>query len=412
MVDGKLDPLSYLVGMVSSEDSKAAMQGHHIAKTGDGIPRTLFVCDEASSIKDHYYTMARTWANRIFVFGNPWPCENFFRKASDDGDLLSDEGDRYWRKVIKVSAEDSPNVRYARAEIAAGKKPSDSIIVPGVKPWHEYVKDMRLLDEVEKCVSLGGEFYRGAEILLYPRDWLERAYGISSKTPYKRQALAIGIDPAEGGDRTAMAAVDDWGLIELVSKKTPDTTAIVDEAKAFIVKHQCAAECVAFDRGGGGKEHADRLRQEGFGVTTIAFGESIQADVTRQRLVYRPFKERLDNREDRYAYVNRRAEMYGELSRLLDPSLNSLGFALIPPINGEQYTRLRQQMAVIPKVWDQEGRMRLPSKHRKPGQVGDKGERTLTELIGHSPDELDALVLACHRMLNPARLASIAGAAS
>lgn len=81
VVNGDLCRLSYIKGMVASQDSMAAMQGHHIANTGDGIPRTLFVCDEASSVTDEYYTMANSWMDRALIFGNPWQCNNFFYKA-------------------------------------------------------------------------------------------------------------------------------------------------------------------------------------------------------------------------------------------------------------------------------------------------------------------------------------------
>lgn len=38
----------------------------------------------------------------------------------------------HFRKVIQITAEDSPNVKYARREIAAGLTPSNKQIVPGV----------------------------------------------------------------------------------------------------------------------------------------------------------------------------------------------------------------------------------------------------------------------------------------
>ncbi len=88
---GKRCPISYLKGMVAGPDSIAAMQGHHVAKTGDGVPRTLFMSDESSSVANEYYRMARTWFNRALIFGNTWPCDNFFRKGVDAGDLVTEE---------------------------------------------------------------------------------------------------------------------------------------------------------------------------------------------------------------------------------------------------------------------------------------------------------------------------------
>src|SRR5579872_4735965 len=72
VVGGGVCPKSYVIGMVASPDSIAAMQGHHVADVGDGVPRTLFVCDESSSVRDEYLTMANTWMNRAFIFGNTW----------------------------------------------------------------------------------------------------------------------------------------------------------------------------------------------------------------------------------------------------------------------------------------------------------------------------------------------------
>lgn len=94
---GKECPLSYVKGMVASQDSIASMQGHHIANRGDGIPRTLFVSDESSSVPDEYFKKARTWAIRMLIFGNTWDCQNYFyhsikgKPGTDDrgGDIIA-----------------------------------------------------------------------------------------------------------------------------------------------------------------------------------------------------------------------------------------------------------------------------------------------------------------------------------
>jgi hypothetical protein len=91
-VGGEMHKLSYCIGMVASQDKIAAMQGHHIAATGDGIPRTLFVSDESSSVPDAYYRMADTWADRMLYFGNAWPCDNFFKYAVKGNPKTSDPG--------------------------------------------------------------------------------------------------------------------------------------------------------------------------------------------------------------------------------------------------------------------------------------------------------------------------------
>jgi len=54
------------------------------------------------------------------------------------------------------------------------------------------------------------------------------------------------------------------------------------------------------------------------------------------------------------------------------------------------------------KLWDKEGRRRMRAKNRVGKEGEERGEKTLVELIGHSPDEADAVVLACHAMLHRA----------
>lgn len=96
---GQLSKICYIKGMVAGHDSIASMQGHHVANRGDGIFRTLFVSDESSSVEDEYYKMARTWANSMLIFGNTWPCANYFYRAIEGdpatgdpgGDILADD---------------------------------------------------------------------------------------------------------------------------------------------------------------------------------------------------------------------------------------------------------------------------------------------------------------------------------
>lgn len=77
--------LSYCIGRTAAKGE--GMLGHHIAKQGDGIPRTLFVADEASGVDDDSEARAETWADRKLFIGNPYDCHNFFRRAVDGGDL-------------------------------------------------------------------------------------------------------------------------------------------------------------------------------------------------------------------------------------------------------------------------------------------------------------------------------------
>lgn len=396
--DGTFYPNAELVGQVSS--STEGLLGRHSTQgfkpvQGD-IPRTLVIFDEASGITDETYQSTQTWAHRKLMIGNPFPCENFFRKGCDGGDIPRPASlGGFYRKVLQIKAVHSPNIRLAMAQIDAGTNPTDEILIPGVKSYGQYLQNRQLWDPILQCVGLDAEFYEGPEQKLFPKDWMDRAAVIARDmriSNTQRRAKAIGIDPAEGGDKTAMCAIDELGIIELLSKKTPDTAQITGEALAFMRKHQVAPENVCFDTGGGGKQHADRLRLQGYNVRTIAFGEVITAEIRRGM---RPLSDKIEVKEDRYTYFNRRAEMYGELRQLLDPSRVGKGFGI--PDFPQEYVELRRQMKPIPLTWDQEGRMKLLPKNAR---NADDDTMNLTKLIGCSPDETDALVLAVHGMLH------------
>lgn len=415
VVNGNKDRLSYVIGMVASEQSMAAMGGHHIAQTGDRIWRTLLVADECSSVPDAYKKVAGPWANRILAIGNTWPCDNFFKYAFEGkpgtedkgGDVPRASGKGYHRKTFNLDVECSPNVRFARWEQSQGLEPTDRIVVKGMKPWSEYQKDLanKSWDEEEKSVKLWAKWYKGKSIRLFPKEWLDHAHTLHDLLRGQRRiSKAGGCDPGEGSANTAFAAVDEFGITAQESYKTEDTNEIHNLSIAFMQRHKIPPERMCFDRGGGGKQHADRLRAAGYKVRTIAFGEGVAALPTRIRPL---LTDRVDVKEERYTFVNRRAQMYGDLSEVMDPSWTwewiddnnkthqASGFA-IP----RHMFQLRQQLEPIPKNRDGEGRLILPPKNKKDP---DSKEVTLVELIGHSPDEADAVVLALHGLLHPVR---------
>lgn len=300
-------------------------------------------------------------------------------------------------------------MKYALAELAAGKTPSGKELLPGVLTWAEYQHRLATWDAVRACVGIHAQFWKGRENLLYPPAWLNnaedlwrkyRSQGVYelSRFARERRAEGVGVDPAEGGDSTVFVAVDRWGVLEILSDKTPDTNVISGNLLAFVRKWGCPDEGVCIDRGGGGKELADRVRAQGIQVRTVAFGESVALEPRRGRT---PFADRTEAHEEKYVYLNRRAQMYHNLSLLLDPASPQGGFGLPPadaPEGGRAAENLRKQLAVIPRLLDDEGRYWLPSKGNVTEQMRRSRQKTLIEMIGHSPDEADALVLAVHGM--------------
>lgn len=397
MPDGSDDKISYVIGMVASQNSIAAMQGHHVANVGDGIPRTLFVSDESSSVPDEYFTMARTWANRMFIFGNTWDCANYFYRAveglpgSDDkgGDIKKEDTEAFYRKIIKITAKDSPNVAYALREIELGFKPSGRLIVNGVKSYEEYQKNLKLMDKIQQSVSLEAEFYKGSEVRMFPKEWLDRSEEYASKlSSVGRRAKCIGVDTAEGGDSSSWCVVDEYGVLRLLSMKTPDTSIIPGITIGLMKEYNVPPEMTIFDRGGGGQQHADQLRSKGHKVRTVGFGESVTPERKRGTT---QLQIRVEQDEERYTYKNRRAQMYHLVRLAIDPA-EPKQFG-IP----KEYFQLRQQLTPIPLKYDPEGRIELPPKQKK-----DKDDKTVTliDLIGHSPDEADSLAIAIYGMVH------------
>lgn len=306
--------------------------------------------------------------------------------------------------MIRITAEDSPNVVRAMRMIAAGLEPDGEVVLPGVITWDEYLNRRKNWRPEEQRVSLDALFPDDATTYLFPSGYLDHCFACWERLRGRpRKARAVGCDPAEGGDDTAFSAVDEYGLVDMMTLKTPDTNVIPGMLIAFGKRHGVPPENWAIDRGNG-KQHADRLRAMGYMVRTVGFGSKV---ILEPRRGLRLMEEKRRQREEGYAYKNRRAQMFGELSLLCQPNrprmmhnvvLGGDGFALPPPAHGPQYAELVRQLRKIPYRTDDEGCLRLPPKGG--GQKRERSEKTLMELLGCSPDEADSLVLAVHAMLH------------
>jgi hypothetical protein len=411
--DGTESPLCYIKGMVAKPDKVAALQGHHIAKVGDMIPRTLWIADEASAVPSSFYKMARGWADRMLVIGNPWQCSNFFREAVRNGNVKRKHRSGYHQRVIHISADDSPNIQLAKIQIEQGRKPTGEMVVPGVKGWDDYQKNLATWDEEQICVGLEGRFYEGDTIKMYPPGWLvgsgELAATLDKVMP-NRVPTHLAVDSAEGGDNTTFAAGDKLGMVLLRIKKTPDTSYVVDETIDLIDLYGIDEDNVMFDRGGGGQEHVDRLRRLGYNVRSVAFGEAATSADRFKR--FKSKQDRIEAEENRTVYFNRRAEMYGLLRKHLNPvnedptnHISSGGLtrldntsimryaipaSLLDKPTGQGRKTLRDQLDGIPLKRDSEGRLKLPPKKKR---TATSTEESLEDIIGHSPDEADAIVM-------------------
>lgn len=299
------------------------------------------------------------------------------------------------RKVIRVRAEDSPNVRLGLAQRAKGLDTTNEIIVPGVLTYQEYCVRRATWDPIRQCIGLDGEFHEGAGTLMFPPVWLNMAEQVATKLDPKRDGRTIGVDCAEGGDKTAWAICDNAGLIKLESMQTPDTSIIPGKTIALMQEFKVKPDNVYFDRGGGGYEHVCTLKSMGYNVRAVSFAESAIDEPTQ---FYRTFGEKEVERHERHTYKNRRAQMYHLLRLRIEPKQQGAEkvckFAL-----PAEYSELRRQLAPIPLYYDEEGKIYMLPKRRKPTDTTSaKGIKSLEELLGCSPDEADALVLAVYAL--------------
>ena len=309
--------------------------------------------------------------------------------------------DPLFRKIIRITGMDSPNVRYAEQELKHGFQVSHTEVVPGVLSYQEYLLRLATWDDVRKSVGIFAQFYRGASVLMFPPDWLNRAEARAAEVVRSNARgrglvppVGLGVDPAEGGDDCVWTVADALGFAYQEATKTPDTSVIVPRTLALMREYEVRPENVVFDRGGGGKQHADLMERDGYPVRSVGFGEVITPPPEPG---FVDFPDRVQRLEERYAYKNRRAQLYGELRERLDPGLNPVGYGL--PAGG-MFRELRRQLAPIPLTYDPQGRLYLIPKTRPPHAQKTK-EPTLTELLGCSPDEADSAVLALHAVLHP-----------
>jgi hypothetical protein len=346
----------------------------------------LAIFDEASGVPDAFYEAADSWAHRKLIIGNPLSTSNFFYRLCRLGDAEDPAGQvGLLRKVIHMDGRDSPNVQLGLRWHEEGHPGTPPILIPGLLTYPEYVRREQQWDEAQRVTRLHGQFCEDAHAFLFPAAWLDVAMDPTrwaELSQQQRVAEAMGVDVAAGGrDKTCWTIVDHLGVIEQIVLDVPNSMEIAGRTIRLMEQHQLRGGAVAIDAGGGGKQIADRLHEQGYRVTVVGFGESADA---------------------KQAFRNRRAELYGKLREYLSPDREEGVFALPP--DAEQ---LRRELAVLPLQYDSEGRMLLPPKDPRTGGPGQT--ISLRQLLGRSPDRADSLVLAVWALSRPKPCYTIEG---
>lgn len=372
-------------------------------KTGEGFsgqhgPRTLFIFDEASAITEDFYENARKQARLIIALSNPRTLGGWFRRAfgnhSPDANHTA-ETTFGRRRCLTVGGADCLNVRLRRLEkpiapaadfLVAGRSFNQGesiprelqecvrLIIPDQLDYARYGDIMTHADPRHRAVFGEGRFpTEDVELQLIVGRWLERHEEAWRGAQGTLPVEAFGLDVAASleGDATVLAAGSQQGLRQLHVSRKSDTMQTV--AWTMTTARECygidlsgGTAPIAVDMDGLGKGVGDRLAELGADVIPIRGNAAAEME--------------------RGLYANKRAEIFGELSRRLDPQgpWSDEPWPLVPD------SLLREELAAIERVYTSDGlRFRLTPKDRAPGS-SFRGD-TLREKLGRSTDRADAI---------------------
>jgi hypothetical protein len=98
--------ISYIIARTAARGE--GMLGHH-CRLPDGVPRSLFVADEASAVDDNTYGLCQSWAERMLIIGNPYagnPGCTFFERNCKAGNLPVTAGSRHPHSIAEPGTVD------------------------------------------------------------------------------------------------------------------------------------------------------------------------------------------------------------------------------------------------------------------------------------------------------------------
>ena len=388
---------------------------------GSHSPHVLFWFDEATSPNlEDKYTLANTQAKKFLALSNPSTLSGNFRESfpSDSPDVSQTIVDQFGRtRCITVSGYDCTNVKAKCLEQPVapiggieinGKSyqhgeaitPADFAecqpIVPGQTCYDEFMSLLNDSDPLVRNVYALGKFPDEdpqkqiilGSWLIEPVNFWTRWDRLSRRAIDGRHEFAIrllndqlpiegiGIDVAASkhGDSTVLAAGGRYGVRAIHECQFSDTQQtmdwVLDVALSYGIDLTNGQMPVGIDWGGGyGNAVGDPLKKKR--VNVIEIHGNAASDVDPKK------------------YANKRAELYGEAGRRLDPAGD---FRMIPfglPDN----SRLKAELTAPQKIYaghDGE-KFYITPKDRRGADERYQG-KTIRELLGRSPDRADAVV--------------------
>jgi hypothetical protein len=350
--------------------------GYHLP---EDIPRVMVIFDEASGVRTELCESAEGIAHRILSIGNPMNTAGYFARKIKRGDVQDELTGHYRWRIIHIDCEDTPNVVAGKAWAEAGGVGQPPTVIPGMMSYANFIHRTREWDEFMRQTKLHGLLPEGSHHVCVPYDWLEESFALYQEVNgCDRGPYWMGIDCAKGGrDKSAWAIVDRFGLAKLVVKDTPDTVELMTTTLALMSEFDIPGARVAVDAAGGDESIVHPLRRKRIKIMGVSFGSSPTT----------PARKKI--------YSNMRAELFCEAAKAISPDgwiRNGDEWQQVFTLNPSDPDArlLAEEISSIPKVMDSRDKIKLPPKQK----VGKSTEITLRDILGHSPDRSDALVLA------------------
>jgi hypothetical protein len=399
---------------------------------GAHSPHVLFWFDEATAPNlEDKYKLANTQAKKFLALSNPSTLSGSFRDAFPivEADRTQTVVDQYGKtRCITVSGWECTNVREKCLEQPIA--PLGGIDIAGtyythgtpISPEHFerctpripgqtcYDEFMSLLNDADPLIrnvyALGKFPDQDPEKQVILPEWLVEPVRFWSRwnrlwlrATENHHPAAINllnqILPVEGfgldvaasrfGDTSVLAVGGRHGIRALHECRFSDTQQtlewVLETARAYGIDLMLGTVPLAIDWGGGyGNAVGDPLKKRNVQVIEI-HGNSTSG---------------LDSNK----YANKRAELYGEAGRRLDPAGD---FRMIPfglPDND----RLRAELVAPQKIYAGHNgeKYYITPKGRRGSDENYQG-KTLREILGRSPDRADAVVYCLHALRDQSR---------
>lgn len=322
-------------------ESRHLLQGIHWGG------HTLVILEEASEISRILWAEANGAIQTggrsctTLAIGNPVTTGTAYHEVCTDPS-------RGWQ-VVQIGTLDTPN--FTGEEVP--EHVADALPRRG---WME--EQRRELTEAEFKARVMGEFPEESELALFDREWIARAQEYESEPPADAPVV-FGFDPAAGGDRSVcmMRVGERVRRVPLgVLEKSRDREAVAKGvAKAARERN---AKVVVVDSFHVGAEHATVLASLGINVLPINSGDVQKLRQSKRRVFLNP--------RSLWAWQMREDLQTGGLD--IDPADKALA---------TQMRELRQRPMVN-------------------GKLALEHKADMTERLGRSPDDLDALMLTYH----------------